>query len=464
MDKKTLNFILQDGEGFRIEFKEGTRGIDKDIVAFANAEGGRIFLGVTDNGEVKGIRVTNTLKSQIQSIARNCDPSIAVNLEKFNKILIIHVPEGGDKPYKCKEGFYIRVGASSQKLSRDEIVDFIMGEGKVRFDEQICKKATLRDIDEEKLSWFLEKVKVERRLDIKPKIEKKEALKKLTLLENGKLSNASLLLFGKKPQKFFLQAELRCARFKGIDVTSPFTDMKVFNGNIIDQREKAIQFIKDHISLHAEIKGTERIERWEYPIEALREAVTNAICHRDYSSSGNIQIRIFDDRTEIWNPGGLPEGLSVEDLKREHESKPRNKLIAKMFFLIKFIEQWGTGTNRMIDEVRKHDLPDPIFKDKTRSFIVIFRKSILTDEILKMLNERQRKILEYLKENKKITNKGYRKIFNVAKDTAHRDINKLIEMGMILRGGMGRNTFYQLADENRTKIGRKSDENRTKIG
>jgi len=137
----------------------------------------------------------------------------------------------------------------------------------------------------------------------------------LNLIKKDKLTNAAILLFGKNPQKFSLQAETRCARFKGTEPLE-FIDMKVFGGNIIDQREDALEFVKEHIQLHAEIKGIERIEIWEYPIEAIREAATNALCHRNYKISSNVQIRIFDDRIEIWGCGPLPEPLTVEDLKK----------------------------------------------------------------------------------------------------------------------------------------------------
>jgi len=160
------------------------------------------------------------------------------------------------------------------------------------------KEAGLEDIDEDRVKQFLERAGFERRLDISPTISVEESLERLELIKNNKLTNAAVLLFGKNPQRFFMQTETRCARFKG---TKPleFIDMKVFRGNIIDQRDNAVEFVKEHIKLHAKIVGTERVETWEYPIEAIREAITNAICHRDYEISSNVQIRIFDDRIEI---------------------------------------------------------------------------------------------------------------------------------------------------------------------
>ena len=140
MNKDELQLILEEGEGYRIEFKESTTSIDKELVAFANSSGGRIFLGITDDKEIKGVNITNKFKSQIQDIANNCQPPIKIILEEFENILIINVREGEDKPYKCSSGFYIRVGPNSQKLSRNEIIEFCKTEGKIRFDELINLK------------------------------------------------------------------------------------------------------------------------------------------------------------------------------------------------------------------------------------------------------------------------------------------------------------------------------------
>jgi len=228
-----------------------------------------------------------------------------------------------------------------------------------------------------------------------------EALERLELMKNGKLTNAAILLFGKNPQKFFLQAETRCARFKGTEPLE-FIDMKVFSGNIINQRDDAVEFVKEHIKLHTKIVGIERVEEWEYPIEAIREAVTNAICHRDYEISSNIQVRIFDDRIEIWGCDPLPKPLTIEDLKKKHDSVLRNHLIGKCFFLIKYIEQWETGTNRIIRECLEHGLTEPLFEEISESLVVTFRKSKLTEEYLDKigLNKRQKLVMGYLKKRK----------------------------------------------------------------
>ncbi|PIR05604.1 hypothetical protein COV56_01960, partial [Candidatus Kuenenbacteria bacterium CG11_big_fil_rev_8_21_14_0_20_37_9] len=207
--------------------------------------------------------------------------------------------------------------------------------------------------------------------------------------------------------------------------------MKVFGRNILDQRDDVVEFIKEHIKLHAKIVEMERAEKWEYPIEAIREAVTNALCHRDYQISSNVQVRIFDDRIEVWGCGPLPKPLTIDDLKKKHDSVLRNPLIGRNFFLIKFIEQWGTGTNRIIEECLKHGLPEPLFEEITENLVITFRKYKISEEEMQKLNERQKKAMEYLKIHKKITRSEYVKLTNSAERTAFRDIEELYKSKII---------------------------------
>ncbi len=135
MNSKELKQIIEDGEGYLIEFKEKVANIDKEMVSFANGSGGRIFIGISDNGELKGIKVTNKLKSQIQDIANNCEPAIKIILNEVQDILIVHVRSGADKPYCCSSGFYTRIGPNAQKMTRNQIIEFFQSEGKIRYDE-----------------------------------------------------------------------------------------------------------------------------------------------------------------------------------------------------------------------------------------------------------------------------------------------------------------------------------------
>jgi ATP-dependent DNA helicase RecG len=442
-----LKFILSHPlkESLRLEEE-----ICQSVSAFSNASGGLILAGVTDAGAICGIDIgKNTLEEIANYIKRNTDPAILPSVKVFDiegkRIVVIEVKESTDKPVFFKNHAYKRVGKTNQRIQSSEMRKLAKEIGKhVYWDERICEAAKLEDINEEKLKWLLEKARLERRFDIILNISTQEALERLNLAKDGKLKNATILLLGNNPHEFFLQAEVRCARFKG---TNPidFIDMKVFNNDIISQREDALEFVKEHIKLRAEIKGTERIEKWEYPIEAIREAITNAICHRDYEIAGHIQIRIFDDRLEVWGCGPLPEPLTPADLATKHKSVLRNPLIGKCFFLIKYIEEWGTGTNRIIDACVRHGLPEPIFEYIVGDFVVTFRKYNITDEMLNDLNLRQRNAVEYLLKQRKITNKEYRQLNpGITDRTVLNDFNELIEKNIITAKGEKKYRYYTL--------------------
>src|SRR3990167_3743089 len=172
---------------------------------------------------------------------------------------------------------------------------------------------------------------------------------RLKLMKGKKLTNAAILLFG-EPEEFYPQCEIKCVRFKGLDVTGEMLDLKPFNGSVISQLRDAEKFIFDHIPMRAWIESgkLERQEKWLYPPKAIRESLANAIAHRDYQTTSKVQVRIFDDRIEFWNPGHLPQGWTSETLKQAHESKPVNPLIAKAFFWIRYAEEVGTGTNKIV--------------------------------------------------------------------------------------------------------------------
>ena len=333
---------IKAGESETTEFKTSLaewRDVVETISAFSNKNGGTIFIGVGDTCEIVGTDTgKNTIEVLANQIKQNVDPVVYPSIRVENMggklVIVVDVAEHEQKPVFAFGRAVIRVGKSNQKLGYEGIRNLAINTSKVYWDGRACVDADLEDIDEEKLWWFLRRAKYERRLELDPDTPVRESLEKLDMLRVGVPTNAAILLFGRDPQRFFGHSEIRCARFKG---TKPleFIDMKVIGGNLIDQREDAVEFVKEHIKLHAKIVELERVETWEYPIDALREAVTNAICHRDYEECSNVQVRIFDDRVEIWGCGSLPEPSTVDDLKHSHRSILRNPLIGKCLFLIK---------------------------------------------------------------------------------------------------------------------------------
>jgi ATP-dependent DNA helicase RecG len=311
-------------------------------------------------------------------------------------------------------------------------------------------EAALDDIDPEKVRKFLSRAITERQWQIDPQTPVQQALNQLNLIRGGQLTVAALLLFGRNPQRFLVQGSLRCARFKGNSEVE-FLDMKVSESDIIAQVEEAMVFVQRNIRMAAKIEGQlERVERWEYPLHAVREGIINAVCHRDYADSGNVVVKIFDDRLEVWNPGSLPAGLTVDDLKKSHESKPRNRLIARAFFLIKYIEQFGTGTGRMITDCQDAGVPEPEFESRAISFRLIFRRTVSTGATFDGLGvtEVQIKALRHVATNGRISRAEYEQIAGVGPAAAKRHIASLVKKRLLVKKGSGTVFWYEAPKEN----------------
>jgi len=449
---KRIRDLIGGGESQRVEFKSSlklSKGIGESIVAFANADGGVILIGVSDHGKGVGISLgRNTIEEFVNWIKRSTDPQIYPDVQvhqiEGKQILEVLVKENEEKPVFFKDRVFQRVGKTNQRISASKIRELAKQERKKIFwDSREVEGAGLQDIDEILVKWFLKEIEQTRRLEIDRDIPFKEALERLDLIRGEKITNAAILLFGKLPQRFFPQAEVRCGRFKGTKPLS-FIDMKVFEGSIINQREDAVAFVKQHIELQAEIVGKERVETWEYPIEAIREAITNAICHRKYDTTSNVQVRMFDDRIEVWGCGSLPTPITVEDLKKAHKSVLRNSLIGKCFFLIKFIEQWGTGTNRIVDSCVSHGLPEPLFEEMSGGLVVTLRKYRVTEELMKELEEQEKAIVNHIMDKGRITRQECEKLLQVSTMSAFRYLKALEDKKIIVRKGSGKNIHYVL--------------------
>ena len=456
MKEKEIKKLIKKGESRNLEFKESLSvrdEIGESISAFSNSCNGKILIGVSDSREIEGVQIgEKTIEQLANFIKQNTDNSVYpdIKVEKINNknIIIIEVKEADEKPVFFRGKAYARVGNSNHKLSASEIRKLAKQNTKSYWDEQICRDAGLEDIDKEKVRLFLKESKKQRGLDVEEDIPVEESLMRLKLLKNGKLTNAAILLFGKNPQKFFLQAEVKCIRFKGSDVTGVMIDMKVIEEDIIEQLKKVEDFIFEHIPMSAWIEELklQRQEKWLYPPKAIREALVNALVHRDYCSASKVQIRIFDDRIEFWNPGNLPEGWTIEKLKQKHESKPRNPLIAKQFFLIKYIEEVGTGTNKIIELCKGWGLPEPEFEFTGSSLVVTFKRNVLTKDYFDSLelNERQKKVIEYIGKYSRITNREYQKLNKVSNKTAYQELSDLLKRQIIEKKGAGKYVYYVL--------------------
>ena len=368
MDRKELKFLISQGEGYNLEFKECfSASIAKDICAFANANGGKILIGVSDDGKIKGLKITNKLKSQIYDIARNFDPKLAISLEQIENVLIVNVPEGRNKPYSVNGKFYLRYGTNSQQLSREEIREFFQKEGLILFDEKVNYDFNLeKDFDKNKFEIFLKRAK------ISPVLKKEEILENLSLLKEGYMKNAGVLLFCKRITKFFSNATITCVLYQGKDKYK-ILDRKEFDSDIYSNFQNAFLYLQTHLNVEYIIKR-EREEKLELPEEALREALLNAVAHRNYFSNANILVEIFSDRVEITNPGGLVKGMTIKDLGKK--SLSRNNLLFGLMQRMGLVEKVGSGIARMRNAMKEYGLRGPYFDITDDWFTIIFKRPI----------------------------------------------------------------------------------------
>jgi len=441
MNQDDLKQILEEGEGQFIEFKENfSKHVVRDIVAFANASGGRIFLGVTDENIVKGIKITNDLKSKIVDVGKNCDPKIFVNLEEYENILIIEVEEGKDKPYQCSSGFYLRLGYNSQKLSRDEIIQFCIFENKIRFDEQICENFDFSDFDDEKFEYYLKLAHISKNL------ERDDILRSLHLLTDKGMTNAGVLFFAKKPFKYIMTSRIRCVLFKGNDRVH-ILDKKEVDRGIIGNIEFAVNYLEEQVPVRFEIDGLYRKEFPQFPKDAYREAVVNAVVHRDYFDSGEVAVEKMKDIIYINNPGGLVPYLKKEEFGTV--SKPRNTLLADLLSRTYFMEKVGTGIKRIQEECKKNSNKVEI-KPTEHHFHITFNapkgesKEKGWEKVGRKLGKNEAKILEIINDDKFVTISKLSKLLDLSTTAVEKNIAKLKEKGFLKRVGPAKGGYWEI--------------------
>jgi ATP-dependent DNA helicase RecG len=244
------------------------------------------------------------------------------------------------------------------------------------FDASFCRNAELDDLDEEKIKAFLSLARRARGFPLPEDATPMQILTHLNLLDKGRPSNASILLFGKLPQRFLISSEVKCAHFHGTEVTKPIPSYQVYKGTVFELVDRSVDFVMSKIDLAVGTRAlsTQAPVAYEIPLEVVREAIVNAVAHRDYTSNGSVQVMLFADRLEVWNPGTLSPPLTIEKLRRPHASLPCNPLLAEPLYLTKYIERMGTGIGDMIKRCRKAGLPEPKFSIPAGFVTTVYRK------------------------------------------------------------------------------------------
>lgn len=317
------------------------------------------------------------------------------------------------------------------------------------FDTSACDGAGLKDLSRKRIDWFLETARRERGFALKSNTTTQALLTHLNLLDNSKPTNAALLLFGVNPQRYHRTAETKCVHCHGTQYRRPFASQQIYAGNLFEQADQARDFVlaKINRAVGTRTASNQAPATYELPPDAVGEAIVNAIAHRDYNSNASVEVRLFADRLEVWNPGALPGTLTLDDLRDAHPSVPNNPLIAESLYLTRYIEKAGSGTERMIELCREAGLPEPNFELRAGSFVITLWRDWLTDEVLAGLglNERQVQAVTHVKRLGKISNADYQQLAGTTRKTAARDLDGLVVKDVLRRVGEKRGSHYVLA-------------------
>jgi ATP-dependent DNA helicase RecG len=446
----------------------------KWVCGFANAIGGFIYIGKDDAGNVVHLTDYARLLEDIPNKIRNfmgiiCD--VQLQDEEGKKYISIKV-----NPYSVavslRGRFYYRTGSTKMELTGVELNEFLLKRTGKTWDDVLEEGATIKDVDEKSITKFIEDSKEKGRMPETKGLSAFQILEKLQLTEGRNLKRAAIVLFGKDPNRFYPNVQVKIGRF-GKDST----DLKfheIVEGNLVQMlAEVQVQLNYKFLTRPVDFVGMQRVEKDEYPVDALREMLLNALVHRTYMGA-HIQMRVYDDRLSIWNEGGLPFGLSVEELKGEHNSRPRNPKIAKACFMAGYIDTWGRGTLKIFNACKLAGLPEPdilekdggvsvtLFKDENRvatSGQVGGQTSSpigspiggpigstiggLIGGTIDDLTKRQKEVLEIIIKDNKVSIKGVAKILNINNSAAQAHLEILKEKGFIRREG-GTRGFWKI--------------------
>ncbi len=385
MDNTLLYSIIQQGESETLEFKKSTslmKEVIETLCAFANTQGGTIIIGITGNGKIIGQQVTDdTIKNIANEVKLNTDPKLYPTLKKITiddkSLVSLYIEESPLKPHLAYGKPYIRVGATNQRVDRDMYGYMLQqrynGYG---FDYTTLPEASINDIDTDLLYRFTETTNQARNMNINTMLAPEIILENLELSKNGILTKAALLLFGKQPTKFFASHfEIKCGLFADNTQYDKIINNKEFSNNLIDCFLFVYNFVIESLKTESIIIDHNRIETPEFPYSVIREAIVNMIVHRDYRIDIKSTIEVRPDKITFYNPAHLfAPTISIDKLKQHHVSRTGNKLIAKIFYMLGYFENWGSGTLKIINETIQNSKPEPEFRFQDEIFeLILYR-------------------------------------------------------------------------------------------
>ena len=446
-DTDKISILIRDGEGLTVEFKEHySPRIDQDIVAFSNTRGGTLILGVRDNGTISAEKLTNDLKAKINDLARNCKPMINVAISQVDNIVAIEVKEGYQKPYSCSSGYYRRLNGATQKMSHEELKVMFLDNDFRSFEVKTVPNFTFDDISKSKIKFFAKEANINLgRTTIV------DFLRSLNVADESQVNNAGIMFFANDVYRFIHQSQINLVAFKGTERLYIY-DRREVRDDLLTQFNEAMDFIKRHLNVRSEIRGVNRYDIYEIPLEVLREAIVNAIVHRDYNITGTqISVEIYDDRIEIMNPGGLHRGLTISKLGSV--SLRRNEIIADLFYRLDKVERMGMGVKKMRTAMIEAGLRKPKFDIDTFFKVTFYRSaefSLKHTDILaqkpaqKPAQKIAQKIIELITLNPKITRSELADSIGVSDNIIKHTLKKMQIKELIRRVGPDKGGFWEI--------------------
>ena len=486
LSETTIRRLIVGGETATVELKVASpRPVEmaERLCGMANARGGVVIVGVEDaERKIVGVpdeRLALTKDVILRATRQIIKPALVLDppepeayLIDGKHLVVATVPPNGGPIYQAGGVCWVRRGTFTVPLTVPEMLELANDRGLQDWETLPARRATMRDIDPERVEAYLSQRSTRGRHasrfeDVEHVLIGMECA---LPTPNGEAvpTNAGILFFGRDPQQFIIQAEVVCVLYRDALGVGGYVDRKIITGTTQELIDEAEIFLNKHMTVGAKIEGWKRIDLPDYPIEALREAIVNAVIHRDYSRRGeSIRVFYYADRVEIHSPGLLLPGITVEQMQRgEVSSKLRNPILAGLLRDIPgYMERIGSGIRLMLNETKEMGLPPPEFKEQSE-FVVTFRKAPTpkkvappgatlwseeepdstpaTSTVQEQLEQRFTLIMQYVREHEQITNREYRELVGVSESTALRDLETLVERGSLQRVGKRRGRHYRL--------------------
>ena len=462
MTQQELLDIVRSGESDQLEFKQSSAQFPRageTLCAFMNGRGGVVLVGVAPDGSVVGQMIADKTFQELSQTLRRFDPPIPVEIERVRtgsgdlEVLVLRTNPAADTLPCTYDGRpYRRIGTTTSVMPQETYQQLLLERthSRQRWENQITD-VTIQHLDVEEIRRTIQTGIASGRLSADTSVDDlTDVLDRLGLRTGGSLVNAAVVVFGREFLPQYPQCQLRLARFRGKD-KNEFLDQRQLQGNALRLLSEAMQFLSRHLPVAGRIEAGlfERVDEPLFPPVALREALVNAFCHREYSQIGGaVSLAIYDDRLEVWSTGSLPLGLHVEDLKRDHLSRPRNPLIAEVFYRRGLVERWGRGTQKIVELCVRAGHPEPEFLEVAGAVGVRFLPSgyVAPLRVGHDLTTRQRQILQVLAgaENRPFSSIRARVTPVVPERTLRDDLLHLKRLKLIDSKGRGRGAVWFL--------------------